>query len=81
MRYNWSKSEATTGSLWEEQTKTAKIDYFTKNLSHPRFFELETSNFQEMFLYIFKNSVGRNFSKNFEVFISKNVGEDRLLVK
>ena len=38
-------SEATIGSLWEAQTKSAKIDYFTKNLSPPRFFEISTSNF------------------------------------
>ena len=24
MRYDWSKSETTTGFLWEAQTKTAK---------------------------------------------------------
>ena len=30
LRYDQSKSEATTGSLWEAQTKTAKKDYFTK---------------------------------------------------
>ena len=35
--YSWSKSEATVGFLWEAQTKTAKIDYFTKNLSPPTF--------------------------------------------
>ena len=49
MRYSRSKSEATIGSLWEAQTKTAKIDYFTKNLSSTTFFEITTSNFQEMF--------------------------------
>ena len=54
MRYDRSKSEATTGTLWEAQTKTAKKDYFTKNLSSPRFFEINTSNFQKMFLDIFK---------------------------
>ena len=53
LRYSISKSEAITGSLWEAQTKTAKIDYFTKNLSPPRIFEVNTSYFQEMFLDIF----------------------------
>ena len=37
--------EATIGSLWEAQTKTSEIDYFTKNLSSPRFFEINNSNF------------------------------------
>ena len=55
--------EATIGSLWEAQTKTAKKNYFTKILSPPRFFEINTSNFQEMFLDIFKKSVGREFKK------------------
>ena len=45
LRYDQSKSEATTGSLWEAQNKTAKKDYFTKILSPPRFFEINTSNF------------------------------------
>ena len=45
LRYDRSKSEATTGSLWEVQTKTAKKDYFTKILSPLRFFEINTSNF------------------------------------
>ena len=35
------------------QTKTAKIGYFSKNLS-PTFFEINTSKFQEMFFDIFK---------------------------
>ena len=61
MRYERSKSEATTGTLWEAQTKTAKKDYFTKILSPPRFLELETSNFQEMFLDLLENSVERDF--------------------
>ena len=47
---------------YEAQTKTAKKDYFTKILS-PRFFEINTSNFQEMFLDIFKKSVEREFEK------------------
>ena len=45
LRYGLSKSEATEGSLWEAQTKTPKVDYFTKNLSPPTFFEITTSNF------------------------------------
>ena len=45
LSYSRSKSEATIGSLWEAQTKTAKIDYFTKNLSSPTFFEITTSKF------------------------------------
>ena len=49
-----SKSEAKIGSLWEVQTKTAKKDYYTKNLSHPTFFEITTSNFKEMFLATFR---------------------------
>ena len=49
MRYDRSKSEATKGSLWEAHTKTVKKDYFTKILSPPRFFKINTSNFQEMF--------------------------------
>ena len=49
MRYDQSKSEATTGSLWDVQTNTAKKDCFTKILSPPRFFKINTSNFQEMF--------------------------------
>ena len=61
MRYDRSKSEATAGSLWEAQTKTAKKNYFTKILSPPRFFEINTSNFQEMFLDIFKNCVKKIF--------------------
>ena len=44
LRYSRSKSETTIGILWEAQTETAKIDYFTKNLSLPRFFEIITSN-------------------------------------
>ena len=56
-----SKSEATTGTLWEAQTKTAKKDYFTKILSSPRFFELETSNSQRMFLDIFKKFCHKQF--------------------
>ena len=54
--------ETTTGTLWEAQTNSAKIDYFTKNLSLPRFFEINNSNFQEM-IYL-ENSIVRNFKKN-----------------
>ena len=61
MRYSGSKSEATVGSLWEAQTKTAKIDYFTKNLSSPTFFEITTSNFQKMFLDIFRKFLQKEF--------------------
>ena len=63
LTYSRSKSKATIGSLWEAQTKTAKIDYFTKNLPPPTFFEITTSNFEETFLAIFKNSVGTEFKK------------------
>ena len=45
LRYSRSKSETTTGSLWDAHTKTAKISYFTKNLSPPTFFEINTLNF------------------------------------
>ena len=60
-----SKSETTTGSLWKAQNLTAKIDYCTKNLSPPTLFDINTSEFQEMFLDIFENSVGRNLRKYF----------------
>ena len=43
LRSSWSKSEAAIGSLWEVQTKTGKIDYFTKNLPSPTFFEIQIS--------------------------------------
>ena len=68
-----SKSEANTNSLWEAQTRTAKIDYFTKNISPPRFFEINTSNFQEISLDIFlkicqkgilKKLIKKNYKKN-----------------
>ena len=58
-----SKLEATIGSLWEAQTTTAKIDFFTKNLSSPTFFEINTSNFQEMFLNIFKKFCRKKLKK------------------
>ena len=45
LRYSWLKSKATTCSIWDTQTKTAKIYYFTKNLSPPTYFEINTSNF------------------------------------
>ena len=45
LRYGRSKSEATIGSFWNAQTKTAKKDYFTKNLSCPTLFEINTLNF------------------------------------
>ena len=47
--------------LWEAQTKTAKIDYFTINLSPLMFFETKTSNFQEMLIDIFKIFCIENF--------------------
>ena len=50
-------------SLWEAQTKTEKKDYFTKILYPPRLFEINTSNFQEMFLDIFISSVRKDFKK------------------
>ena len=52
--FSQSKSEATIGSLWKAQTKTAKKDYFTKHLSTCRFFEICTSNFNELFLVTFR---------------------------
>ena len=55
-----SKLETTTGTLQEGQTKTAKLDYFTKNRSPPKFFKINTSNFQETLLDIFKNFVRGN---------------------
>ena len=64
MRYSRLELETTTSSLWETQTKTAKKDYFTKNLSPPTFFEINTSNFQEMFLGIFIKFCGKVFLKN-----------------
>ena len=63
LRYSRSKSEITIGSLWEAQSKTTKIDNFTKNLSPPRFFEIDTSNFQEMLLDIFKKFCQKFFFK------------------
>ena len=39
----------------EAQTKTSKKDNFTKSLFPPTFFEITSSNFQEMFLAILKN--------------------------
>ena len=61
LRYSWLKSKATTCSIWDTQTKTAKIYYFTKNLFPFRFSEINTSNYQEMFHDIFRNTVGRSF--------------------
>ena len=72
LRYDRSKSEATTGSLWEAQTKTAKKDYFTKILSPPRFFEINTSNFKDMFLNILRKFFGKEFPKNLKKIIKKN---------
>ena len=44
--------------------KTAKKDYFTKNLSSLMIFEINTSNFQEMFLAIFRKFCLKEFLKN-----------------
>ena len=63
LKYSRLKSEATIGSLWEAKTKTAKIDYFTKNLSSSTLFEITTSNFQEMFLDIFIKFCRKEFLK------------------
>ena len=41
-----------------------KKDYFTKNLSPPTFLKQFTSNFQEMFLAIFRNICRKQFKKN-----------------
>ena len=60
-RYSRSKSQSTTGSLWEAETKIVKKDYFTKNLSPLTFFKINTSNFQEMFLNIFRKFCLRDF--------------------
>ena len=59
MRYSQSKTEATIGYLWEVQPKTAKKDYFTKKISSLTFFEINTSNFQEIFLAIFRKFCGK----------------------
>ena len=72
MKYYRSKLEATTGSLLEAQTKTAKKDYFTKNLPLPTFFEINTLNFQEMFLDIFLMSEGFLLFKFIEKTNKKN---------
>ena len=61
-------SEATIDSFWKAQTKTAKLNYFTKNLSSPTFFETTTSKFQEVFLDIFRNFCRIEFSKNSKTF-------------
>ena len=52
-------------------TKTPKIDYFTKNLSSPTFFEINTSNFQEMFNDIFKKFCRKEFLKTLKKIITK----------
>ena len=41
----------------------AKIDYLTKNLSSPTFFEITTSKFKEMFLDIFRKFGWNEFKK------------------
>ena len=72
MRYDRSKSEATTGTLWEAQTKTAKKDYFTKILPYPRFFEINTSSFQEMFCDIFKNFCQKELKQKIDNYNKKS---------
>ena len=67
LRYSQSKSEVTIGSLWEALTKTAKIDYYTKNLSSPTFFEITTSKFQEVFLEIFRKFHQKEFQQNYKI--------------
>ena len=52
--------EATIGSIWETQTKAAKIDYFIKNLSSHMVFEITTSKVQE----VFKKILWKNYNKN-----------------
>ena len=64
--------EATIDSLWEAQTKTTKKDYLTKNLFSPTFYDINTSKFQDMFLDMFKKSVGRNFLKIKNKILQKN---------
>ena len=54
-------------------TKTATLDYFNKNLSSPRFFEINTSNFQEMFLDIFKKFCQKELKKIIIKINKKNV--------
>ena len=40
-----------------------KKDFFTKNLSFPNFFEINTSNFPEMFLAVFRKFSWKIFFK------------------
>ena len=47
-RYDQSKSDRITGSLWEGKTKTAEKDYFIQNLSPPTFFKQSSSNFHSL---------------------------------
>ena len=64
LRYSTSKSEATTGTLLKAQTKTTKKDYFTKSLSSlSYFFEINTSNFQEMFPATFEKLCQKKIKK------------------
>ena len=48
-----SKLEATTGSLWKAKIKIAKKTISQKIFS-PALFEINTSNFQEMFFAILR---------------------------
>ena len=50
--------------------KTAKKDYFTKILSSPRFFEINTSNSQKTFHDIFIKFCRKEFQKKIN-FITK----------
>ena len=43
------------------KTETVKKDYFTRNLSSPMFFEINTSMFQEVFLDILKKLCRKEF--------------------
>ena len=57
LRYSKSRSETTTGFLWEPQTKTDKKDCFTKNLSPPTFLRRIPQTFKKLSLIYLKNSI------------------------
>ena len=48
LRYDRSNLGHLTGSLWEEKTKTVKLDYFILNLSLPTFFKQSFSSFYSL---------------------------------
>ena len=73
MRYKRSKSEATIGSLWKAQTKNAKIDHFTKNLSSPSFFKQLSSNFHKKSIIELKKKIECRKFFNFEKKIIKKI--------